>query len=280
MSIEAVHRARRYEPPAEDEATAKAPTAARPLRQPHELETPIGYPHELFAVRRQPTDEKTPLVLEPRTRAANGATVGGATIHTSSPHDIGVRTTTSPPREVVALIRKHWPQLTEAGARTLAAQWAGETNFGKNCFSFNFGNVKCVDTKQDHMYLARIWEVAHSDADAARMRAAGGYEADDRFKRDLGLPLTMRVIRFDPPHPTTRFRAFKSADEGMAFWVAYKQKIAVQHPEYVDALNRGDVAAVAHVLAKAKYATAPEPLYRDAMIRCRKTIDGLLGGAS
>ena len=109
------------------------------------------------------------------------------------------------------------------------------------------------------------------------MRVAGGRDADDAFKAEKRVPKNMRVIVFTPPHPTTRFRAFKTADEGMAFWVGYKKTVDKKCPGYVDALNRGDIATVAHLLDKAKYATMPEARYRDAMIRCRRTIDGQLG---
>jgi len=301
MSIDAVYRSRRYEPPTEPEAAPVNP-AARPSkrREASELEHPIRYPRELFeggAAREAGLSfEKKPGVFgrtaphradgyeritHERPPAVGGTTtITGAKVYTNATTEIGVAKTKLSTPEMVALIRKHWSDLTEEGARTLAAQWAAETGFGQNCYSFNFGNVKCIDPKQGHMYLAGVWEVPKTDAEAAKMRAAGGRDADDAFKKKLGLPPNMRVIVFEPPHPASRFRAFMSADEGMAFWVGFKKNIAAKHPEYLDALNRGDIATAAHVLAKAKYATAPEAMYRDAMIRCRRTIDGQLGAAS
>ncbi|AKU99519.1 hypothetical protein AKJ09_06183 [Labilithrix luteola] len=197
--------------------------------------------------------------------------------YTNLPSEIGVRTTTLSTAEVATLVRKHWPEITEQGVRTLVAQWAAETNFGKSCFSYNFGNVKCVDPKQGHMYLKGVWEIAKSDGEADRMRAAGGKDADDGFKKSKGVSLSTRVVLFEPTHPASRFRAFRTADDGMAFWLGFKKQIAAKYLEYLPALNRGDIPAVAHVLAKARYATTSEAAYRAGMMRARQVIEGQLG---
>ena len=62
--------------------------------------------------------------------------------------------------------------------------------------------------------------------------------------------------------------------------VRFKQNIAAKHPDYVAALNRGDVRDVAAVLAKVHYASAPDAAYAAGMARAAKTIGSKLGPAS
>ena len=54
-----------------------------------------------------------------------------------------------------------WPELSEIGTRTLAAQFAGETANGTNCCNFNFGNMKAGSDKVPHNYLASVCEIHH-----------------------------------------------------------------------------------------------------------------------
>lgn len=268
-------------------------------RQAHfiasELST-MHYPPELFAGTGL---DKKPGIAAPGTQAPAGVdakppvdaakTAGGAIasgkVHTTSPNEIAVTQTKLPTKEMVALIRKHWPELTETGARTLAAQWALETGFGNSCYSNNFGNVKATSDKVGHMYLRGIWEFPSPrtmEAAEKMVAASGGMAelADAKFKASKGYPADAPIVVFKPPHPQTRFIAFKTADEGMAAYVRFKQNIAAKNPDYVAALNRGDVHGVAAVLAKVRYASAPDAAYAAGMDRAAKQINSELGPAS
>ena len=152
----------------------------------------------------------------------------------------------------------------------LAAQWALETGFGHSCHSNNFGNVKATSDKVGHMYLRGIWEFPSPrtmEAAEKMVAASGGMAelADAKFKASKGYPADAPIVVFKPPHPQTRFIAFKTADEGMAAYVRFKQNIAAKNPDYVAALNRGDVHGVAAVLAKVRYASAPDAAYAAGM---------------
>jgi len=61
---------------------------------------------------------------------------------------------------------------------------------------------------------------------------------------------------------------------------AVQANIAAKHPEYVPALNRRDVHDVAAVLARVRYAIAPDAAYAAGMTRAAKTIDSDLGPVS
>lgn len=298
MPVDGIRGTQRYDHqdderivPAKKERVSPEALQAKFIASEH---APMEYPAELFAgldkkpgiaQERQPDggDTKPTGDVAKPLRAPGEATAGK--LHTTSPNELPVTQTKLPTKEMVSLIRKHWPELTERGARTLAAQWAIETGFGKNCYSNNFGNVKATSDKVGHMYLSGIWEfpTPRTAAAAEKMVAASGGMAelaDAKFKASKGYPADAPIVVFKPPHPQTRFTAFKTADEGMAAYVSFKQKIAAKHPEYSAALNRGDVQDVAAVLAKVRYATAPEAAYASGMARAAKTIDSELGPAS
>ena len=69
------------------------------------------------------------------------------------------------------MLRTSWPELTENGARTLAAQFMGETGGGRFCFNWNLGNVK-AGPNDPHMCLRGVWEVVGED-ERARTRRDG-----------------------------------------------------------------------------------------------------------
>ncbi len=257
----------------------------------------MHYPPELFAgsgldkkpdttAATQPAGVGTkPSANAAKTTPATAEEITSGKIHTTSPTEIAVTQTKLPTKEMVSLIRKHWPELTEAGGRTLAAQWAVETGFGKSCYSNNFGNVKATSDKVGHMYLKGIWKFPSPrtmEAAEQMVAASGGMAelADAKFKASKGYPADAPIVVFKPPHPQTRFVAFKTADEGMAAFVRFKQNIAAKHPDYVAALNRGDVRDVAAVLAKVHYASAPDAAYAAGMARAAKMIGSELGPAS
>jgi hypothetical protein len=197
-------------------------------------------------------------------------------LYTLNPSEVPVRSTELPAQRVVDLARAHWPELTEEGAKTLAAQWAYETTHGTNCYNFNFGNVKQPNLSQPHMFLAGTWELCETKVEAASVVASSrglAHLASDGEKRAKGIASTTPMVVFDPPSIVSSFGAYRTADEGMAAWVAFEQRIVVVSPGYVEALNRGDIPTMARMLSAAHYSTGTEEQYRAGVTRGRLWIE-------
>ena len=204
----------------------------------------------------------------------------GGRKYTSSMNEVVTQTTTPTPREVVAMLLQAWPQLTEEGARTLTAQFMAETGGGKYCFNWTLGNVK-AGPNEPHMYLRGVWEVDSPEGAQAQVARANGLAhvatPDEIKKHGYSCPTGKKVAVFDPPHPQCRFRAYGSLQDGAQRWLGHHQKIALRDANFVIALNKGDIGAVAHALKQAGYYTAGEADYARAMKRTKTEIDRNLG---
>jgi hypothetical protein len=171
-----------------------------------------------------------------------------------------------------------WPELSNNGARTLAAQFMAETGNGKYCFNWNLGNVK-AGANEPHMYLANVWECDSQAGADAQVARAGGLAriatTDEASKHGWKCPNV--VVVFSPPHAQCRFRAYASLADGAPRWLAHHRRIAERDATFLTALNAGDVAAVAHALKMARYYTAAEVDYARAMKRAKADVDRQLG---
>jgi hypothetical protein len=179
------------------------------------------------------------------------------------------------------MLRASWSELTAAGARTLAAQWAGETGWGQSCFNWNLGNVK-AGPDDPHMYLAGVWEVFGSNraAQSAVDNSAGFAHvatADEIRKHGWTVQGGQAIAVFYPPHPQCRFRSYSNFQQGAEQWVHRYQRIARRNPDFLTAVNAGDVPGTAHALAQVHYYTLDETAYANTMARNKAEIDRRLG---
>ena len=202
--------------------------------------------------------------------------------YTDSVMEVPTKTTTPSARDVVTLVRQSWPELTEAGARTLAAQFMHETGGGKFCFNWNLGNIKAGPTDL-HMYLRGVWEVDSPAKAQDQVNKAGGlaHLATPTEMKAHGwtCPPGQAIAVFDPPHPQSRFRAYNSLQDGAQRWVAHHKATAQKHPEFVTQLNNGDCAGVANTLKRVGYYTGSESDYARNMTSMKAQIDKQLGAA-
>jgi hypothetical protein len=201
--------------------------------------------------------------------------------YTNNPNEVVTRQTTPTPQNVVAMILSSWTQLTNNGARTLTAQFMVETGGGRYCFNWNLGNVKAPSQDVSHMYLRNVWECISKSQGEAQVAGGRGLVRiampEEIQKRGWRCTTGAVVVVFDPPHPTSRFRAYGSLQEGAQRWIGHHQKIARANSNYINALNTGDIVAVAKALKVARYYTASESDYARAMIEAKATIDRALG---
>jgi hypothetical protein len=181
------------------------------------------------------------------------------------------------------MLRRSWPELTENGARTLAAQFMGETGGGRYCFNWNLGNVK-AGPNDPHMYLRGVWEVDSPEGAQAQTARANGlaHVATPTEVKEHGwsCPPGKAVVVFEPPHAQCRFRAYSSLEEGATRWLGHHRAMAAKDPGFLAAINRGDTGAVAHALKQAGYYSAGEADYARLMTAKKAEIDRMLGPIS
>lgn len=145
--------------------------------------------------------------------------------------------TPTPAVDVYDAIAEAWPAVvggepSRDSILVLLAQWGIETGDGRACWNFNLGNVKRVPG-EPWTWLQNVWEMI------------GG-------KKQV----------FQPPHPQTHFRAFRSLDDGAAAYLAFlHSRFAKSWPAVTD----GDPAGFAHLLKLQRYYTADEQQYARAM---------------
>jgi len=210
-------------------------------------------------------------------RSGSTVTTGGRK-YTNNPSEVVTRRTTPTAREVVSMLLQSWSDLAEKGARTLTAQFMAETGEGKYCFNWNLGNVK-AGANESHMYLRNVWECDTQSGALTHVQQSGGLAhiatADEIRKNGWKCPGA--VVVYEPPHAQCRFRAYSSLTDGAQRWLGHHQKIANKNPQFLSALNNGDVPAVAKALKQAGYYTAAESDYARAMTREKAKIDRELG---
>jgi len=199
--------------------------------------------------------------------------------YTDNPNEVNTENTVPSPADVIALLRAAWPELTDAGARTLTAQFIHETGGGRYCFNWNLGNVKAT-ADQPHMFLRNVWELLLPESAAAEVKAAGGLAhiatPEERSAHGWTCPSSKVVVVFQPPHFQCRFRAYDSLADGAQRWVAAHQRIARAHADYVKIVNSGDCKAVAHTLAQVRYYTGDEGAYARSMTAAKSKLDATL----
>jgi hypothetical protein len=148
--------------------------------------------------------------------------------------------TPAAPRDVLAAIRRAWPEGSRESCLVLLAQWGIETGDGASCWNHNLGNVKRVKGQAWTM-LGNVWEIL------------GG-----------------KKVVFQPPHPQTHFCAFDSLDEGAAFFV---EKLRTRFAKAWPAVLSGDPATFSRTLKSLRYYTADEKAYTAAIVARYRQFD-------
>lgn len=201
--------------------------------------------------------------------------------YTDHPNEVETKQTVPLPSDVVTMLKSCWGALNDHGARTLTAQFMGETGSGKHCYNWNLGNKKARDPSVPHMYLKRVWEVKSPGKVHSEVAESGGLghiaDEDECKRRGWYCPPDKLIGVFQPPHRECRFRAYSSLQEGAALWVDHHLRISRGHADYVALLNAANISGVAHVLKQAKYYTADEARYAATMQHSKNTLDRLLG---
>jgi len=243
----------------------------------------------LFALNTTSTGEPFLQGPFPYTMPAVGGTTplaapgGAGKRYTDNPNEVVAKTTVPAPKDVVAMLRQGWTELTEQGARTLTAQFLHETGGGKSCFNWNLGNVKTGSTSVPHMYLRNVWEgLSPAGAEVEITKGEGRVRpatAEEIKAHGWSVPAGKSVVVFQPPHPASRFRAYPSLAEGARGWMDHHKGVATRFAD-VSSANAGDCAAVANILKRDRYYTGNEGTYARNMVAKKAELDRTLGPAS
>jgi hypothetical protein len=149
----------------------------------------------------------------------------------------------------------------EQSVAVLYGQYMIETG-GAACWNWNFGNAKHVKGDgYDYQMLNGVWE-GESPAAAAQLIASGQAIADASASHATSVGAGRESVIFMPPHPATWFRAFATADDGMAEHLSLLAKHFAPAWPYVLA---GDFVAFATALHDHRYFTASAAAYANGM---------------
>jgi hypothetical protein len=143
------------------------------------------------------------------------------------------RLTPITPSEIAVALATAWRgafggEPARASLLVLLAQWALETGRGKAMHCYNLGNIKSNGITGDWCFF-RCNEIIQG-----------------------------RLVWFEPDHPSCRFRAFGSLDEGA---IDYLQTVHARFHRSWTGVLTGDPVAYAHLLKVQHYYTADEGLY-------------------
>lgn len=205
---------------------------------------------------------------------------GGDKTYTHNKNEVSVKNTRARAVDLVAVLLDSWSDLLETGARTLTAQHFQETGAGVYCFNWNLGNVKEPNTNVPHMYLKNVSEgVSPSEAENAVAHGGGHAHVPtaDELAKHPGWKYANVVVLFNPPHPASRFHAYATLQEGAQAWVQKHKSFAARVADYLQRLNAGDCAYIAHVLKRMEYYTGVEAAYARGMTSYKAQTDKELG---
>jgi hypothetical protein len=138
----------------------------------------------------------------------------------------------------------------------LLAQWALETGRGKSCFNYNLGNVK---SREGDGYDFTFFSTTENLPLEAAQR---WLDSGDRRVRILSKGTAVACILFLPDHPGCRFRSFSTLAEG---GIDYLKLLHSRFSAAWPAVLLGDARCFARELKRARYYTADEQPYGDAL---------------
>lgn len=203
------------------------------------------------------------------------------TPYTDSPNEAITKTTKPDTHQLMALARAAWSELSEQGARTLAAQCLHETKNGNNCYNWNLGNVKATTDRVLHMYLRGVWELFSKEvAQTLVAHGKGLVRIGTAEEHDKRTQSSLPVVMFDPPHSAARFLAFRSLPDGVTYWIGRHKAVASKHSDYLETVNAGKCRLVAHTLKMTRYYTGNEGEYAAGMTTFKAQLDRTLGPAT
>ncbi len=159
--------------------------------------------------------------------------------------------TTATVEEVARALRGAWVDLfggepSRASIILLLAQGALETGRWKSMHNWNLGNAK-AGADVDHCFFRCNEVMSQRAAAEIHMKSTTGTVEIGRVDGNNV------VVWFNPPHPYSRFRAYRDLDEGAAGYLAMMHKRFRMAWEQV---LQGDPIAFVHALKAGNYFTA------------------------
>jgi hypothetical protein len=183
--------------------------------------------------------------------------------YTTSSNEHRVQKTYVSPTHALQMVRAHWGALNTLGERMLVAQFMYETGNGESCHNWNLGNMIATED-EPHYYKSYV-----PDCVAANMRnieLATNLTSEPTAKDMATIKCKgSTLLIFHPPHARCRFRHYESVADGGRSWVMKHRAYGNRHPEYPDALNGGNFAAMAEIMFSRGYFTSAKSVYAEGI---------------
>jgi hypothetical protein len=184
--------------------------------------------------------------------------------YTDNPNEVPIVQTVVTASVVMSALKTEWAELSDTGIKMLAAQFMYETGGGRSCFNWNLGGVKGNETDA-HFYMT-TFECFAPGFVASELKAGNGRAPTADEKRRWGpCKAGQDLIVYDPPNSYARFKSSSSLASSARTWVGLHKLIAKKFPEFVPALDSGNVQSVVDVLKKwgpVGYFTGDPSLYK------------------
>lgn len=144
-----------------------------------------------------------------------------------------------------------WPR--RDSVRILLAQWALETGWGKSMHCYNIGNVKSKKGDgYDYCFFACNELLSKSVAEFFKVKDPNLVKVTS-YRSD-----GLCVVWFYPNHPSCRFRAFKTLEDGV---YDYLLLLVQRFTKAWHCVASGDPVEFSRALKQQKYYTADEASY-------------------
>lgn len=182
-----------------------------------------------------------------------------------------VKTDVTPQQMAMALYESYWKYFhswpSKDTIRVLLAQWALETGWGKHMWCYNVGNAKSRPGDGHDYCFFKCNEIIPA-AKAKKLLAEDPSRVSITTHRADGLC----VVWFSPKHLWSRFRAFKTLEEGV---YDHLRMVVQTFDRAWPFAVAGDPAGYSHALKLQGYYTADEASYTKTLKSVFNKLDSL-----
>jgi hypothetical protein len=181
------------------------------------------------------------------------------------------KTNVTPQEMALALVKAYWQYFNswpkKDTIKVLLAQWALETGWGKSMHCFNVGNAKSREGDWHNYCFFKCNEILRKDVAEQLL-----HEDPTRVIITSYRTNNACVTWFLPKHPWSRFRAFRTLEDGV--YDHLKMVVKRFDRAWLHAVA-GDPRAYSRALKAQKYYTADEASYTRTLVSVFNKLDSL-----
>jgi len=254
------------------------------MQYPPELFAGLGKKPDTTALPESAGADTKPTADAARTAPAVGATAAksSAGLFTTNPAEVARVNTQPSPSALLALVKAHFPGISDDAALTMLSQSSFECGGWKACWNNNLGNVKEPDANKPHFYIVPLPEAVTPAYADQLVKSGHGRIASDEDVKKWGLtagPGMVKVI-ITAPIAGNRFKAVPRMEDGFQAWVGHMKNKCEKDPAMKEAIMSGDCRGFAAALKKQGYFTGDSNAYGAGMEAHKRALAKKLGVAS